>query len=283
MNKKTCKKCNVEKELTEFKLVSSKDPTKFRPRCKKCTKESNAIYSESNKKTIYENNKTYRENNRDMVNENARISYHENKESRSIAAAATYSRNKNKIIARRKVFFEENPGKEKEYRTRASIKRAQKIENRLHSSVSVIVNRNIKNAGGNKNNLSILKFLPYTFEGLKAHLESLFEPWMNWDNYGKISKIKRTWNIDHIIPRIVLPYKSMNLYNFQICWAFANLRPLGAIENIAKSYKISKELRDETIIKINLELEQRAENNSEFKIKLIGWKLQETNKNIIEE
>ena len=41
-----------------------------------------------------------------------------------------------------------------------------------------------------------------TFDEFKHHIESQFEPWMNWDNYGcKIPLgYNITWDIDHIIP-----------------------------------------------------------------------------------
>ena len=42
--------------------------------------------------------------------------------------------------------------------------------------------------------------LGYSAEQLKCHIESQFEPWMNWENHGNYSKDKQTWQIDHIIP-----------------------------------------------------------------------------------
>ena len=41
-----------------------------------------------------------------------------------------------------------------------------------------------------------------TYQGLKEHLEGLWEPWMSWDNYGKykIGTFNYGWDIDHIIP-----------------------------------------------------------------------------------
>ena len=274
-NSKKCTKCGFEKNLTEFKPLSSKNPDKLRARCIICVKEDNKIYDDKNYDTIYERNKNYRENNQEKVNEMARNSYKNNKEKRSEAASRTYQRNKVKIIARRKVFAQENPDKITERKKRASTKRAAKIENRIHSSVSVMINRAIKNSGGSKNNSSILNFLQYEISELKAHIESQFEPWMNWDNWGRHSKNKKTWQIDHIIPRIQFLYDSMDNYNFQKCWALCNLRPLSAEENAIKTYKISDELRVEVISKINSELEMRAELNDEFKIKLEEWKRKE--------
>ena len=40
-----------------------------------------------------------------------------------------------------------------------------------------------------------------SFEVLKLYLESKFETWMNWDNYGLYNgKLNYGWDIDHIIP-----------------------------------------------------------------------------------
>lgn len=39
------------------------------------------------------------------------------------------------------------------------------------------------------------------FKEFKEYIESKFEPWMNWDNYGKYNgEFNYGWDIDHIIP-----------------------------------------------------------------------------------
>lgn len=59
---------------------------------------------------------------------------------------------------------------------------------------------------------------------LVPHLESLFEPWMSWSNYGT------EWHVDHR-----RPVSSFDLpAQVRECWALANLRPLRAIENLRK-------------------------------------------------
>ena len=80
--------------------------------------------------------------------------------------------------------------------------------------------------------------LPYTPKDLKEHLEKLFEPWMNWQNYGNQNKHKKTWNVDHIIPQSKLLYDSLEHPNFLKCWSLENLRPLEAFENLKKRDKI---------------------------------------------
>jgi len=85
-----------------------------------------------------------------------------------------------------------------------------------------------------KNNSSILDYLPYTMDELKAHLESKFDDNMAWDNYGVY------WQIDHIIPQSKLLYTSMESENFKKCWALENLQPLEAVANRKKHDKIIK-------------------------------------------
>ena len=43
--------------------------------------------------------------------------------------------------------------------------------------------------------------LECSFEEFKLYLESKFEPWMNWSNYGVYDGLLNSgWDIDHIIP-----------------------------------------------------------------------------------
>ena len=92
---------------------------------------------------------------------------------------------------------------------------------------------------------SILDYLYYTMEELKKHIESLFEPWMTWENWGVYDpetwddndKSTWTWQLDHIIPASTFKYTSMDDSEFQKCWALSNLRPLNAKHNISESVK----------------------------------------------
>lgn len=45
------------------------------------------------------------------------------------------------------------------------------------------------------------EILGCSFEDFKKHIESLWEDWMNWDNYGLYNgELNYGWDIDHIIP-----------------------------------------------------------------------------------
>jgi hypothetical protein len=85
---------------------------------------------------------------------------------------------------------------------------------------------------------AIFDHLPYTAEELKVHIESLWEPWMNWENYGKYNKDHLTWQIDHIIPQSSLSFTDFKDDNFIKLWSLSNLQPLETIANIKKGKKI---------------------------------------------
>lgn len=68
-----------------------------------------------------------------------------------------------------------------------------------------------------------------TREFLMAHLQSLFQPGMNWNNYGK-------WHVDH-----VRPCASFDLSKPEeqlVCFHWSNLQPLWAIDNLRKNDRI---------------------------------------------
>jgi 5-methylcytosine-specific restriction endonuclease McrA len=89
-----------------------------------------------------------------------------------------------------------------------------------------------------------MKFLPYTIQELKEHLEKQFESWMTWENHGCLDPTRDTWQIDHIIPHSSFHYETMDCEEFKKCWALENLRPLKAIDNLKKGNKILKENKE---------------------------------------
>ncbi len=96
----------------------------------------------------------------------------------------------------------------------------------------------LKSVGSSKKGRSAFNFLPYTAKELKFHLEALWEPWMNWDNYGgRNDNPELTWHIDHIKPQCDFYYTSMDDSAFAECWALDNLRPLEKIANLRRGAK----------------------------------------------
>ena len=115
----------------------------------------------------------------------------------------------------------------------------QDPKRKLKHRVSCSIRESLKAKGCVKGGKTF-DYLPYTVEQLKQHLEALWEPWMNWDNYGGNLKNKnvKNWHIDHIIPHSSFKYKSMDEQSFKECWALLNLRPLEKLENVKKHDKI---------------------------------------------
>lgn len=68
-----------------------------------------------------------------------------------------------------------------------------------------------------------------TLDELKAHLESQFEPWMSWDNWGGRLVIEQnaSWDVDHIIP-LSSAQSEEEIYKLN---HYTNLRPLCSYVN----------------------------------------------------
>jgi len=80
-----------------------------------------------------------------------------------------------------------------------------------------------------------LELLGCTAAELRKYLESKFESWMTWENYGKRSTIK-SWDIDHIIP--CAKFDLQCPVQQHACFHYSNLQPLEHFENIRKRDKI---------------------------------------------
>lgn len=156
--------------------------------------------------------------------------YDDSNNDRIVVYQANYRNNhKDEIAKVRKTYYVENKTQilEKNKRRDLARRRVDPVY-KLRRNCSTMVWQVLQ---GRKGGLSILKFLPYSMDQLKNHLEAQFDSNMSWENYGSY------WHIDHIIPQSKLPYISMQDENFLKCWSLSNLRPLEAFENIRKSNK----------------------------------------------
>jgi hypothetical protein len=87
-----------------------------------------------------------------------------------------------------------------------------------------------KTPAGNTRCKSPWKFLPYSADMLREHLEAQFEPGMNWDDMS-------SWHIDHIKPMVLFEINSFEDNQFMQCFSLKNLRPCWKQENISKGAK----------------------------------------------
>jgi hypothetical protein len=81
---------------------------------------------------------------------------------------------------------------------------------------------------------SAVKDLGCSMEELIKYLESLFQPGMSWENYGKKAG---QWSIDHIYPLSKLDLTDREQF-LKGCH-FNNLQPLWYVDNLAKGNKTS--------------------------------------------
>lgn len=231
-----CKKCGDCKDTILFVKKKKKDGSEyFLYTCIACNQKYNKQYFNNyyrnNKESLIETSQNWYKENIDKKKQydkdyakkfpNKKKQY--DKEYRKL--------NKDKINKRIQEYVKNRRKNDPQYKLRKSI------------SYSIWYYLNLNNSS--KGNQSILKFLPYSMQELKSHLESKFESWMNWSNYGSYhvslwvdnDPTTWTWNIDHIIPQSKLPYISMNDDNFKKCWELENLRPLSTKQNILDGNK----------------------------------------------
>jgi hypothetical protein len=183
-------------------------------------KEYQKEYQEKNKEKIKERKKAYYEKNKDhslkkskewaqlnrvKINEDRKGKrseetkkyYEDNKELISERQKEYRERNKEIIKERKKEYCEKNKEKiNTYYRERKKNDKLFKMKTNLRSLISVVFKRN-----GYTKKSKTYQILGCSFEEFKAHIESLWEPWMTWENYVLYNgELNYGWDFDHIIP-----------------------------------------------------------------------------------
>jgi len=186
----------------------------------------------------------WRSKNKDAQSEKKREYNAEHKDERREYDRQYRQDHKEEIAQERSEYYRDHKEEKREYDRK--YRRDQRKNDplyKLRKMVSRDIGKGIKRNGSSKGGKSAWKHLPYTKEELKAHLESQFDPWMNWSNHGAYNS--ETWNdddqstwkwqIDHIIPHSTFRYDTMDCDEFRQCWALENLRPLSAKQNLYDS------------------------------------------------
>ena len=178
---KICRVCNLNKVLSEFNFRSnSKDG--LNNRCKTCEKAYHEKYRELNKEKLDLKNKNYR-----LENKSYHEKYHKEYQLNNVVKLKKYYQN----------YYQSN--KEK-----INDKIKLKLKNddlfRLKHNLRCLIGVSLKQKGITKKSKTS-EILGCSFEEFKTYLESKFESWMSWDNYGLYNgTINYGWDIDHIIP-----------------------------------------------------------------------------------
>lgn len=183
---KVCTNCLNEKEINEFYIQSGKPQSQ----CKSCIKYKASEYRENN-----------RENNKEKLSEYYKLNYINNKEEKKAKSKEYYNSNRDLQNTKNKEYQKNNREKRNKYkREYNSYKRKNNPLFRLTNNIRGGIYNSIirKGYAKNSNTFSILGCTYYEFS---TYLESKFEDWMSWENYGKYNgELNYGWDLDHIIP-----------------------------------------------------------------------------------
>lgn len=203
MESKICTKCNSEKLISEFhKNKRIKDGHHYI--CKSCCKQFSSQHYKKNKDLF----KKYYENNLSTIKERKKKHYNINKDKIKNKNKEYYENNKPDILKQKKTYSKTNKDKLKKYNTIYSKEyRRKKISTdkffKFKCSVRDLIKRSIRDKNFTKKSKSG-NILGCSYEEFRQYIESKFEPWMNWNNYGNWNGVatseKQSWDLDHIIP-----------------------------------------------------------------------------------
>jgi hypothetical protein len=128
-----------------------------------------------------------------------------------------YYANKQEILDKQTIY------KREKRRTDLSYRLVDNLRRRLNQAIK-----------GQSKASTTMDLMGCTADELKVYIESMFESWMNWDNYGMyIAGGPRTWVIDHIKP--CASFDLSDPEQQKLCFHHSNLQPLCGHENILKS------------------------------------------------
>jgi len=243
---KLCNKCGLDKDILNFNK-NSKMKDKLSRICKECVKQIYVKnidkikeYQKNNSEKIKITKQKYWSKNKNQLNKNQKDFYSKNKNRLNAITKKYYENNRSNLIAYQKTYRKYNKEKvrathRKNYKLRKKDNPSYKI--RAHCSKMIYIY--LRKQGLSKNKSSFINNLNYTIIQLKEHLETQFESWMNWSNWGRYNvktwddndQLTWRWQIDHIIPQSNFSYTSMEDQSFKDCWALNNLRPYSAKQN----------------------------------------------------
>lgn len=207
---KKCKKCGIEKELTEFyKEKTTRDG--FQTSCKMCHAEKEKEYYKNNKEQIAKRKKEYYKRNKERLLERQREYNKNNEEQKKECDKKYYENNKEKIM---------------EYKKGYQRKRCQ--NDPVFRMIKNYRSRTSKAYSNETKSKSTMELLGCTGPELKEHLEKQFQPGMTHENYGE-------WHIDHIRP--CASFDLSDPKQEQACFHYTNLQPLWAQHNLSKGAK----------------------------------------------
>jgi hypothetical protein len=177
-------------------------------------------WKKSNPLKVIESDRIYRLKNKDKIRKyNSRYIKEHYLEHKKIVEK--YKERKNYLA---RIYRKLHPEKARAY---VSFRRATDIQYKLKMALRHRIYLAIKN---NQKSGSAVKALGCTVEHLKKHIESLFQPGMNWNNWTYTG-----WHIDHI--KALSTFDLTDTKQFADACHYTNLQPLWWKDNIIKSNK----------------------------------------------
>jgi hypothetical protein len=228
---KTCTKCKIEKDLSEFtKDKNSKDKLSYW--CKNCFNHNNKNYRKNNKDKLSELNKNYRELHQEDFKCYKKNWYLKNRIRLNIKSSKYYQNNKKHLLKLNQLWRKENHySSMKNHNQYLKVRRKDdslfRLLCNLRSRLTTAIKKSIKSA-------STKELLGCSIDYVRKHLESQFTDDMSWDNYGRKKKT-RCWEIDHIKP--CASFDMSKESEQRQCFHYTNLQPLWAVDNWKKNDK----------------------------------------------
>lgn len=203
MDSKTCCKCNIKQDISNF-YVDNYRKDGHNIYCKKCIRLRDEVRKDH--LSIY--NKNYRELNKDAIKQQ-QAEYYKNNIDKLRAKAIAYRKN-NK---------EKKNLQDKKYRKK---RMAEDDIYKLSVYLRSVVGSSIKRHGYTKKSQTY-NILGCDWEFFKSYIEGMFTKEMSWNNRSE-------WDIDHIIPLREANTERDLLH----LWHYSNLRPLLRYDNKKK-------------------------------------------------
>ena len=210
---KTCTKCGVEKEFSEFYF--RKDQNKYRNECKECWSTKGKAYVRNNSEKIKIYKKGYYDENKEIIAGKTKKYREENKE---VIAKRKSEYNQQEHIM---IKNQERYQREKEERNRVNRERYKneplyRLKRKITSSIKQAIKKKCRS-----------QFLSCSTGFLKWWLKAQWTEGMSWENYGE-------WVVDHRTPLAsAKTEEDMIKLNHP-----SNLQPMWYKDNQKKSAKI---------------------------------------------
>jgi hypothetical protein len=229
---KTCCRCKIAKEYSCFS-PNTRTPTGLAPRCKTC-------------------DNAYQRERRMLCPEIKRASalkYYRSPKGQ--AKSIEYRKQNRERLSQRVAEYIKRP----EAKAKQKIRQKRYHERKLHTdpgyrikiTLSARVRAALKRVNVKKHHTTI-EMTGCSRDHLIIHLQSLFQPGMNWHNHGlHVGGGPDTWHIDHIIP--CTAFDLTDTVEQLKCFHWSNLQPMWWKENVQKSDSITTPARywDDTL------------------------------------